>query len=184
MRSLALLPVLLLAAVAWAADPDMQRAQDAGLRYSVPKPWTRVPAPSDMRAAQYRIEGDAADPKDDAEAVLFFFGAGQGGGAQANLDRWYSQFQQPDGRPSRDVAKVTPRTVNGLSVTAIDLAGTYQPGPMMGGTGEPRPDTRMLAAVIEGKGGPWFFRIIGPEPAMRSVAADFDRLLGSLEPHQ
>jgi hypothetical protein len=46
-----------------------------------------------------------------------------------NLDRWYGQFTQRDGRPSRDAAVLTTRTVNGLKVTAVDLTGTYNAGP-------------------------------------------------------
>ena len=52
---------------------------------------------------------------------------------QENLERWYGQFSRPDGRPSREVAVVTTRTVNGLEVTAVDLAGTYKAGPTTSG---------------------------------------------------
>src|SRR5262245_46699588 len=96
------------------------RGEAAGLRFSVPDPWTRVPPPSDRRAAQFRLPRAASDT-DDADAILFFFGVGKGGSAQDNLDRWYGQFEQPDGRPSKDAATVTTRTVHGLRVTAVDL---------------------------------------------------------------
>jgi hypothetical protein len=114
----------------------------------------RVPAASDLRAAQWKISRAAGDAED-AEVVLFFFGKGKGGSAQENLDRWYGQFAQPDGRPSRDAAVVTIRTVNGLRVTAVDLTGTYKPGPMASGPLQPpKRDFRMLAAVVEGDDGP------------------------------
>ena len=151
MRIALVVGALLVAAPVWA---DGIVKEDAGLRYRVPKDWTRVPAPSDMRAAQYRVPG--ADGLD-AELVLFFFGVGQGGGADANLERWYSQFSQPDGSASRDKAVVTRRTVNTLAVTAVDLSGTYTPT-RRGGPAQAKPGQRMLAAVIEGEGGPWFVR--------------------------
>ena len=161
---------------------DTVRTEAAGLRFTVPSGWTRVPAPSDVRAAQWRIprsEGDAAD----AELVLFYFGKGKGGGTQENLDRWYGQFTQPDGRPSRDAAVVTMRTVNGLRVTSVDLAGTYR-AQMGGGEAAPKSGSRMLAAVVEGEDGPWFFRAVGPAATVARVKAEFDALLASVEAHR
>jgi len=176
MRALFLLLLGLIASTAPAAE-EMRRAQDAGLRYKVPARWERVPAPSDMRAAQYRVG--------EAEAILFFFGEGQGGDVNANIDRWASQFTQPDGRPSRDAAVVTKRTVGAAKVTTVDLSGTYAPAPMApGAKASVRPDTRMLAAVIEGTGGPWFLRIVGPNATMSSVAPEFEQVVLSVDPHQ
>jgi hypothetical protein len=167
-----------------AAPTPTRRAEDAGLRYLVPQSWQRVPAPSNMRAAQYRIEGATPDAGDDAEVVLFFFGPGQGGSTEANLERWYGQFTQPDGKPSKDAAVVTVRTVNGLKVTSVDLRGTYQGQMRPGESGGPKPDTRMLAAAIEGPGGPWFLRIVGPAATVDTTAADFNQTLLSLEAHR
>src|SRR5262245_61088037 len=124
MRRVAILVVLLLAAPSLAAD--VVRTEAAGLRFSVPSTWTRVPAPSDVRAAQWQIPQTGGDGEG-GEVILFYFGKGKGGGAQENLDRWYKQFTEPDGRAARDAAVVTIRTVNGLRVTAVDLAGTYRP---------------------------------------------------------
>lgn len=170
---------VLLASATLAADTVVK--EDAGLRYRIPTGWVRVPAPSDMRAAQYRVPGaDGAD----AELVLFFFGRGQGGSADANLERWYAQFTQPDGRASRDAAVVTKRTVGALKVTSVDLAGTYSPTPMrVGSPADSQEGARMLAAVIEGEGGPWFLRLVGPAATVGAAKADFDGLVKSLEPH-
>src|SRR5262249_40533479 len=111
--------IVLVAAAVSAASADPVRTQAAGLRFSIPSEWVRVPAPSDMRAAQFRVPKVGSDTED-AEAVLFFFGAGQGGGTQENLDRWYGQMTQPDGKPSKDAGIVTIKTVNGIKVTALD----------------------------------------------------------------
>jgi hypothetical protein len=170
--------VLLAAAPALAADTV--RTEAVGLRLSVPKAWTRVPAASDVRAAQWKLPGDGAE---DGELVLFFFGKGKGGGTQENLDRWFGQFTQPDGRPSRDAAVTTIRTVNGLRVTSVDVAGTYR-GMPMGGAAEPKPDSRMLAAVIEGEDGPWFFKAVGPRATIARAKDGFDALLASVEAHR
>jgi hypothetical protein len=179
-RSLiALLSLLALSAAA----VDSVRTEAVGLRFSVPKAWTRVPAPSDVRAAQWKIPRAAGDAED-GELVLFFFGKGKGGGMQENLERWYAQFTQPDGRPSRDAAVVTIRTVSGLRVTAVDLAGTYRAGQMGGPAAQPKPGFHLLAAVVEGEDGPWFFKALGPEATLSEAKAGFDAMVGSLEPHR
>lgn len=178
MRRFALLVAL---AVAAPANAQTLRSEAVGLRFSVPKAWDRVPAASEVRAAQFRLPRAPGDAED-GELVLFFFGEGKGGGVQDNLDRWYGQFTQPDGRQSRDAAVVTIRTVKGLKVTAVDLGGTYtaQMGP---GAAQPRTGYRMLGAVVEGPHGPWFWKAVGPAATVGQAREGFDALLASLEAH-
>lgn len=179
-RSLVVAAIAVTVASALAAETT--RKEDAGLRYSVPTSWQRVPAPSDMRAAQYRIPRTGSDTED-GELVLFFFGKGQGGGVEQNLERWFAQFTQPDGRPTKEVAVISKRKVGGLEITDVDVTGTYRPGMMAGGGSAEKPSYRMLAAIVEGEGGPWFFRATGPNATIRDAHADFVTMLGSLEPH-
>jgi hypothetical protein len=169
----------LLAALALAGDTV--RTEAVGLRFAVPAGWMRTPAASDVRAAQWRVP--ATGPDEDGEVVLFYFGRGKGGGTEENLQRWYAQFTEPDGRTAHDAAVLTVRTVNGLRVSEVDLTGTYQPPPMMGG-GPPRPGTRLLAAIVEGGDGPWFFKALGPAATMERAKPGFDAMLASLEPHR
>ena len=175
-----LVGVLFLCAVVPAVAGDMAKIEAASLRFAVPKAWTRVPATSDMRAAQYKAPHAGSDT-DDAEFVLFYFGPSKGGGVQENLDRWYGQFERPDGKPAADAAVLTIRKVNGLKVTEVDLSGSYMG---MGPKSERKPGTRMLGAIVEGEGGPWFFRLVGPEATVAAAKSDFDALLGSLEIHK
>jgi hypothetical protein len=171
--------VLVLAA---AVAAETLRTEVSGLRFSVPKTWTRVPALSDMAAAQYtlpRAPGDLAD----GELVLYTPGEGKPVNVEETLQRWYGQFAQSDGRSSREVASVTTRTVNGLRVTAVDLAGTYV-GTSAGTNPAGVSGFRMLAAIVEGPGGPWFFRAVGPAGSIAQAKGDFDALLASLEPHR
>lgn len=177
-----MVPAVIAATIALAVAGDTSRKEDAGLRYSVPTAWQRVPAPSDMRAAQYRIPRSGADTED-GELVLFFFGKGQGGGVEQNLERWYGQFTQPDGRPTKETAVISTRKVGGLDVTEVDLSGTYKPAAMGGGSGAEKQNYRMLAAVVQGEGGPWFFRATGPKTTIQNAHADFAEMLGTLEPH-
>jgi hypothetical protein len=180
-----LLLALAVAAVAPAATAETQaaRTEAAGLRFTVPADWARVPAPSDMRAAQFRVP-HAGNDAEDGELVLFFFGKGQGGSAEQNVERWTGQFTQPDGKPSKDAAVVTIRTVNGLKQTSVDVAGTYKPAPMGGAGGAEKPGWRLLATVVEGDGGPWFWRLTGPDATVAAAKPRFDALLASLGSHQ
>jgi hypothetical protein len=183
MRSLphsAALSVLAVGAIALAGETI--RTEAAGLRFSLPRTWTRVPTVAETRAAQYRLPsapGDAAE----TDFAVFFRGEGQGGGAVENLERWYTRFAQRDGRSSRDAAIVTTRTVGDLRVTAIDLSGTWV-GSATQPTGAGVSGYRMLGAVVEGKGGPWILEILGPAATVDQAKADFEALLSSLEAHR
>jgi hypothetical protein len=177
MRAAALLTTLLLAAPVCAADAVRNEA--AGLRFTVPSSWTRVPATSDMRAAQFRLPAAAGDTEP-AEMVLFHFGAGKGGSVKENLDRWYGQLRQPDGVPTEQAAVVTTRTIHGLKVTEVTAPGYYigmNPGE------PPKSGWRLLGAVVEGKNGPWFWKAVGPDATVSAAKPSFDKLLESLEAH-
>jgi len=68
-----------------------------GYHTKAPGAWSvRQPA-SSSRLAQFVIHG--AEAASDAEVVVFFFGASQGGNVEANIGRWRSQFSTPDGSP-------------------------------------------------------------------------------------
>jgi hypothetical protein len=181
LRPWTILPALI---VCWlpaaATAAETARSEAVGLRFAVPRNWQRVPAASDVRAAQFRIPRVAGD-QEDGELVLFYFGKAKGGGVEENLDRWYAQMTQPDGRPSREAGVVTIRTVNGLRITALDVPGTYKP---MGPVAEAKPGYRMLAAVVEGPDGPWFWKAVGSEATMAAAKGPFDELLLSVEAHR
>jgi hypothetical protein len=116
-----------------------------------------------MRIAQYRIPS-GRDGVKDGEIAVFFFGAGSGGGTQANLERWAGQFTQPDGSDPVKKAKIDSlKSKGGLKVTTISLAGRYESSGMGGGPSYDEPGWQLFGAVVEGQGGPWFFKAVGPE---------------------
>jgi hypothetical protein len=82
---------------------------------------------------------------------------------QANLDRWVGQMTQPDGRASKDLAKTSVLKTSDLTITILDLPGTFV-AEVAPGSSEHfnKPGFHLRAAVIEGKGGPCFVRMIGP----------------------
>ena len=135
-----------------------------------------------MRAAEYRVAGDA--PEQDGVLTVYFFGAGQGGSVQDNLNRWIGQFTQPDGKPSQDAASISKLAAGAVPITKLDLRGTYSGGmaPMMGQAATPMEGQRLLGAIAEGPEGPVFFKLIGPESTLARAEAAFDELLRSIAP--
>ena len=137
------------------------------LRYKAPDGWQAEKPNSNMRAAQYKLpkaEGDNAD----AELVLYYFGQGQGGSAQANIDRWLNQMQQPDGSSSKEKAKIETTSVNGLPVTTVDVTGKYNggmasPAAAPSATPADMSNYRMRAAIIETPKGSYFVKLTGPQ---------------------
>src|SRR6476620_10129004 len=100
----------------------------AGVRWTAPDGWTNEGS-RPMRAATYRIAPAAGD-KATAECGVYFFGTGQGGTIDANLERWKGQFKDSNGKVAP--AQIAKRTVHGLTITTIDTAGEYSGmgGPM------------------------------------------------------
>jgi hypothetical protein len=127
-----------------------------------------------MRLAQFKAGASS-------EVVIFYFGAGQGGGVEANLERWYGQFVQPDGSATRERARVTKSKVASLEITRADVSGTYV-APVRPGASErhDEKDYRMIAAVVEGTSGPWFVRLLGPRAEVAAAEASFEAFLSSL----
>jgi hypothetical protein len=148
-----------------AADPA-----SAGIAYQLPEGWNRVQPASSMRIDQAVIPGAAGS----AELVVFFFGAGSGGGTQDNLDRWAQQVESQT-PPTQETFQS-----NGLNVIWIDTTGVLMPSTMGSGPATPQPNSRMYAAVIEGEGGPWFFKMTGPEETMAQQREKFLQLLRSV----
>ncbi len=151
-----------------AATAPAASGSAAGIEFQTPDGWIQEAPSSAMRVAQYRIprvDGDSAD----SDMVVFHFGGG-GGSAQANMDRWVGQFSTADGRPVADQARISEKDGNGVSITLVDVSGTYNEsrGPMM-------------AAVVEGAGGPWFFKLTGPQNTVDQSRQGFDSLLDSLQ---
>lgn len=140
--------------------------------------WQSVTPSSSMRKAQFMLPRAAGDPED-AELVVFYFGAGQGGSVEANLQRWYGQFTQPDSSPSAEKARTAHDVVDGMNLTTVDLSGTYLGSMMPGTEAQNKPNFRMLAAVLETPQGSYFFKLVGPEQTVAHWANSFSEFVKS-----
>jgi hypothetical protein len=143
-----------------------------------PPEWKRSEKKSMMRKASYvvpRASGDAAD----GDLGVFFFGPGQGGGLEANVDRWVGQFK---GTKPEDVKRAD-RTVNGMVVHTVEIAsGTYDAGPMGGGDGKPKENYGLVGAIVDAPGGSHFFKLVGPKATVAKAKKPFYALIDSIKP--
>jgi hypothetical protein len=146
----------------------------AALKFDPPAGWVSKTPSSTMRVAEFALPKTGADTED-ADVTVYFFGSGQGGTVQANLDRWMGQMTQPGGRASKDLAKTTAlKTKSGLAVTLLDVAGTYVAEVRPGSTERfNKPGFRLRAAVIETPGGPYFVKLTGPSATVAKWDAAF-----------
>ena len=142
-----------------------------------PKGWVAQQPSSSMRVAQYGLPGPAGE----ATLGIFFFGPGQGGGVEANIERWFGQFKQEDGQPAQ--GRRWTRQVGDIEITGIDVSGTFSGGMGMG-SAEPQAGYRMLGAIAVHRSGTVFFKMTGPAQTVGQWAASFDEFLGSLQAAQ
>ena len=155
-----------------------------GLLLRVPASWHRQPSTTPFRLAQYAIPhapGDTAP----ASFIIFYFGPGQGGSAEANIQRWIGMMRQPNGKDSHAVAHRGQIQRPGLRISTLDVTGTYMESPNPFTTETiPRPHSRMLAAVSEpakpNNAGSFFLRLVGPARTVGAAKPGWDAMLASV----
>ena len=149
----------------------------AGIRWSAPAGW-KVEGPRPMRAATYSIALATGD-NGTAECIVNYFGPGQGGSVEANVERWKAQVLGADGKPA--AASMTSRVVRGVKITIVDASGTYTGlgGPLSGGS-KPVSGYRLLGAIAEGRGGHVFFKLTGPSKTIAMQQTAFEQMLASI----
>jgi hypothetical protein len=161
-----------------AAVADDQGVSFLGFQSRVPADWVSEQPSSGMRALQYRI-GDGGS--DGVEFIVYYFGPGQGGSLEANLQRWQSQFTGPDGGPVEP--RVT-RIDGALPATLVELEGSYARGVGMGPAGDARPARMLLAGLVETPRGNLYPQLHGPADLVRGLKPAFADFLQALRPDE
>ena len=158
-------------------QPDASGMIDVGaVSFKLPPKWEAQQPNSSMRRAQVSASGSAGP----AELIVYFFGPQGAGTAKANIDRWIGQFANPDGSPISD-AKQTTSKISTFEVTQVEVAGQYAGG--MAATGQAQPvkgGQRLLAAIVNTDGGPYYFKFLGPDATVTEHRAAFDDLIASV----
>jgi hypothetical protein len=164
------------------ATAEFEIGAAAGLTWTIPRTWESA-GERPMRVATYRTPSAAGDA-DGGEVAVFHFGPTQGGTVEANVQRWFAQFDSEEGQPAREVAERQELEIAGLAVTRVETRGTYNAaaGPMA-----PRADLRpgyaLIGAIVEGPEGAVFFKFTGPEATVEEQRDAFQALLESLQPN-
>jgi hypothetical protein len=144
----------------------------------VPAGWSEKPSTSSMRAAQFQLPAPAGG---EAEVIVYYFGESGAGSVQANIDRWLSQFKQPDDKPSKDVAKIETTELAGQQASVISVSGRYVAPATPGGEPMDKPDQSLIAAIVPSPKGPYYFRLIGSKAAVAAQEKAFRDALASLK---
>jgi hypothetical protein len=170
------LPCVLVSAVliCGALAADAPKTFSVGeFTFARPANWEWVPVTSQMRKAELKVE--SKDKKEKAEVIFFHFGESNGGGTQANVDRWLGQFKEP--REKLD-SKVDTAKINDRPVTFVQAEGTYLSG-MPGGPKTPQPNAMLLGAIAESPKGNVFVRMTGPAALVKEAQAEFKKMIES-----
>jgi len=149
----------------------------AGITFYPHDGWTDL-GPSGMRKAEY-AHGPIGNESDSATLTVYYFGPDQGGGVDANLQRWVGQMTLAEGsEPSRMQTEV-----DGMTAHLVEARGTYNvsSGMMMGGDTTPKEGYLMSAVVLETEQGNVFFKLTGPEQTAREMAGTFKKMLEGIE---
>ena len=139
------------------------------IAWTVPPAWHTLPNPSSMRIATYGVPHAAGDAVDAEVSV-----SRAGGDMASNIDRWTGQFQGA-GEP-----KQQSHTVKGLTVTVVEIEGTYTNG--MDPSAKPRTGWALLAAIVKTPGMPYFFKMTGPAATVHAARAVFTTMIDGIQP--
>lgn len=141
------------------------------LTFQRPADWEWVATQSMMRKAQLKVPNSNGEA---GEVVFFHFGPNNGGGTEANIDRWFRQFE---GDRAAIKARTEEAKAGGSKVTYVFAEGTYKSG-MPGGPTTPKPGFAMAAAIIEDPAGHVFVRFTGPKALVDKSVAGFREMIG------
>jgi hypothetical protein len=148
-----------------------------GYHTKAPSAWSARPPASSSRLAQFAIHG--SDAASDAEVVVFFFGASQGGNVEANVERWRGQFSTPDGSPVPET--ITSDSSGAFPVTTAEFRGTYRRGVGAGSADSVRTGQTLIATIVETPRGTVFIQLFGPTATVAAHRAEFAKFVKELK---
>jgi hypothetical protein len=157
-----------------------------GLKSTAPATWKAPSAGTKLgtfRKYQFALPKADGD-KEDAELVIFHFGAGGGGSNSDNIKRWKAMFAAPAGKEIDDVTKVSEFKVGSVPVTYVEISGTYLykfPPAAPNAKVTPKDNFRFIGVIFDNNGGPNFIRVTGPARTVEAHKKGFDEWLKALK---
>ena len=160
------------------ATAETLKLSESKLSCETPATW-RVVKPAN-RLLEHEL---AVDPPKEVEAAHARMTVMQAGGSiEANTARWIGQFKDTEAGANRSAAQVEKQEINGMSVTTVEITGTYMEamrGPF--GPKTPRENYRLVGAIVEtGVAGNYFFKLVGPDVTVTPARDAFYEMLKSL----
>lgn len=135
------------------------KASIGGFRLTVPASWQRAEL-SDLQRGFVDAKFEVPSASREVQITLSTIG----GGLQANVERWFTQFTLPEGA----LPKTELLTVDDIPVTWVDLQGTFRSM-----SGAEQDNWRMLGAAFDGQPQQFYIKLTGPEPAVSSLEDAF-----------
>jgi len=152
----------------------MQEIDILDMTSVVPGSWQTLKPSSNMRLAQFAISDEGQ-----AEVVVFYFGVGQGGGAQANIARWVSQFKPVNGKPVQPKIK-NKTTDGGFAVTWVEIQGDYARGVGVGPIGDFKSNRMLIAAITQTPRGNLYIQFHGDRKTILEHRDQFSQFVMAL----
>ncbi len=148
-----------------------------GVTFRVPVAWKSTKPTQRFRKAYVKVDPAEGD-KDPAELVVTAFFA-DGGGVEANVARWKGMFK-PEGDEAAE-PKVEQRQVRNVEITVVEVGGRYV-APESPGSPKKfnKPGYRLFGAIVPGKSGTYFFKMVGPDKTMKEARDAFDDMVGTI----
>ena len=168
MKSLIGLSLFTIATLSAGAQDSSLTVADLNFKFSAP--WKSVESSSPMRAGTLQVAVEGLEKP--IEAVFYYFGAGQGGDTEANVSRWYAQFE---GEPEKSREEIT---AGDKKITLVKATGTYLDGPPMAAK-TPKAGYALLGAIVPAGDANVFIKLTGPKEATMKLLEDFKKLAAS-----
>lgn len=168
MKPLLGLSLFTLATLSAVAEESQLAVADLKFKYAAP--WKAVESSSPMRAGTLQAVVEGVEKP--VEAIFYYFGAGQGGDVEANVGRWYGQFEGEVEKGREEVA------AGDKKVTIVKANGTYLDGPPFGPK-TPKAGYSLLGAIVPAAEANVFIKLTGPKDAIAKLAESFKKIAAS-----
>jgi hypothetical protein len=164
-----------LTTVAFGADEI--KLNNGMLTMTQPEGWKKVEVRSRIIEAEFSIP-KAMDDKDDGR--LTFMAAG--GGVDANIERWKSQFDPAKGE-ARIKSSVEKSKIGDAEVHMVDIEGTFksQSGGPLGPTDVLEGYRLMGAIIVQANGNEYYVKLTGPAKTIEENTEKFQEMIKSLK---
>ena len=159
--------------------PEGKFALGPKLLMTVPEGWVRKEPRVGIIEHEFAVPAAQGDQQDGRVTVT-----AAGGTVEANIQRWYGQFTQPDGSKTSDKAKTEEQEIAGHKVHLVDISGTFfepRGGPFAQVPPTERPGYRMLSAIVETPAGLCFVKFYGPQKTVAAGVAAFRAMIEGLK---